>query len=185
MGDVEAGISSDKMYVSLMPKSAGMATITVTAVDRDGETVTSVEFDAMVMAATAIVAKTQAEVDAVFMKAGADMLTARGAAVMVPMNELFTIAPGVEPTYSADSDMTAIIEASARLVRLLLGEQLAGVDPERGDDRVERAASVALQQPAPVVAAADRLTPSRRSGNSSSMTATRRDVRCHLGDGWR
>ena len=78
MDDVEAGISSDKMYVSLMPKSAGMATITVTAVDLVGETVASVEFDAMVMAPTAIVAKTQAEVDAVFMKAGADTLTAGG-----------------------------------------------------------------------------------------------------------
>ena len=112
MGDVEAGISSDKMYVSLMPKSAGMATITVTAVDLVGETVASVEFDAMVMAPTAIVAKTQAEVDAVFMEAGAGMLMAGGDPVMVAMNELFTVAPGVEPTYSADSDMPAVIEAS-------------------------------------------------------------------------
>ena len=79
MDDVEAGISSDKMYVTLMPKSAGMATITVSAVDLVGETVASVEFDAMVMAPTAIVAKTQAEVDAVFMEAGAGMLTAGGA----------------------------------------------------------------------------------------------------------
>ena len=113
MDDVEAGISSDKMYVTLMPKSAGMATITVSAVDLVGETVASVEFDAMVMAPTAIVAKTQAEVDAVFMKAGADMLTAGGAEVMVPMDELFTVAPGVEVTYSADSDMPAFITASA------------------------------------------------------------------------
>ena len=112
MGDVEAGISSDKMYVSLMPKSAGMATITVTAVDLEGSTVTSVEFDAIVMAPTAIVAKTQAEVDAVFMEAGAGMLMAGGDPVMVAMNELFTVAPGVEPTYSADSDMPAVIEAS-------------------------------------------------------------------------
>ena len=112
MGDVEAGISSDKMYVTLMPKSAGMATITVSAVDLVGETVASVEFDAMVMAPTAIVAKTQAEVDAVFMEAGAGMLTAGGDPVMVAMNELFTVAPGVEPTYSADSDMPAVIEAS-------------------------------------------------------------------------
>ena len=67
----------------------------------------------MVMAPTAIVRKTQAEVDAVFMKAGADMLTAGGAEVMVPMDELFTVAPGVEVTYSADSDMPAFITASA------------------------------------------------------------------------
>ena len=112
MGDVEAGISSDKMYVTLMPKSAGMATITVTVVDREGGTVTDVEFEAMVMAPAAIVAKTQAEVDAVFMKAGADMLMAGGADVMVSMDDLFTVAPGVEPTYSADSDMPAVIEAS-------------------------------------------------------------------------
>ena len=127
MGDVEAGISSDKMYVSLMPKSAGNATITVTAVDLAGGTVTSVKFDAMVMAPTAIVAKTQAEVDAVFMKAGAGMLMAGGAAVMVPMDELFTVTPGVKPTYSADSDMTAVITASdsgmtATLTPLTAGE---------------------------------------------------------------
>ena len=112
MDDVEAGISSDKMYVSLMPKSAGMATITVTAVDLEGSTVTSVEFDAMVMAPAAIVAKTQAEVDAVFMEAGAGMLMAGGDPVMVAMNELFTVAAGVEPTYSADSDTPAVITAS-------------------------------------------------------------------------
>ena len=89
-----------------------MATITVTAVDLEGSTVTSVEFDAMVMAPTAIVAKTQPEVDAVFMEAGAGMLMAGGDPVMVAMNELFTVAAGVEPTYSADSDMPAVIEAS-------------------------------------------------------------------------
>ncbi len=110
-GDVTAVISDDKMNVNLMPKSTGTAKITVTAVDLGGGS-TSVSFDATVMAQAAVVGKSQAEVDAVFMTAGADKLEAGGPDVMVPMNELFTISPGAEPTYSVDSDMPAVVRAS-------------------------------------------------------------------------
>ena len=112
MGDVEAGISSDKKYVTLMPKSAGTAMIQVTAVDTPSGGTASVEFDATVMAQSAIAAKTQAEVDKVFMDAGAGHLVAGGDAVMVDMSMLFTIAPGVKPTYTGTSDMPDVLGAS-------------------------------------------------------------------------
>ena len=88
MGDIEAGISSDKMYVTLMPKSAGTAMITVTAADTaSGGSTATVSFDATVVAQAAIVAKSQAEVNKVFMDADADELVAGGSAVMVDMSQ--------------------------------------------------------------------------------------------------
>ncbi|MCY4670076.1 MAG: hypothetical protein OXC29_19080 [Rhodococcus sp.] len=62
-----SGISSDKMYVTLMPISAGTATIRVTAADTaSGGATATVSFDATVMAQAAIVGRSQAEVDKVF-----------------------------------------------------------------------------------------------------------------------
>ena len=110
MGDIEAGISSDKMHVTLVPKSAGTAMITVTAADTasGGGTTASVSFDATVMAQAAIVAKSQADVNKVFMDAGAGELVAGGSAVMVDMSDLFTVAPGVTPTYTTQSSAAAV-----------------------------------------------------------------------------
>ena len=127
MGDIEAGISGDKMYVTLMPKSAGTATISVTAADTaSGGSAAGVSFDAAVMAQASIVAKSQAEVDKVFMDAGADMLMAGGDAVMVDMSMLYTIAPGVEPTYTAMSDMADVLAASTSGMILTLMPMSAG-----------------------------------------------------------
>ena len=109
MGDVEAGISSDKMYVTLMPKSAGTAMITVTAADTaSGGSTATVSFDATVMAQAAIVGKSQDEVNKVFMDNGAGDLVAGGSAVMFGMGELFIVAPGVTPTYTVQSSAAAV-----------------------------------------------------------------------------
>ena len=114
MSDVEADISSDKMYVTLMPKSAGTAVITVTAADTaSGGSTATVSFDAIVMGQAAVVAKTPAEVAAVFKGVGADSLAAAGAAIMVPANELFTIRSGVTVIYGAVSSMPAVLKATA------------------------------------------------------------------------
>ena len=123
MGDIEAGISSDKMYVTLMPKSAGTATITVTAADTaSGGGTATVSFDATVVAQAAIVAKSQAEVNKVFMDADADELVAGGSAVMVDMSKLFTVAPGVTPTYTTRSSAAAVgANASGTMLTLTPG----------------------------------------------------------------
>ncbi len=119
--DVMAAISSDMMNVELTPMGAGMATITVTAVDteRPGNAV-SVEFDVTVMAQAAVRAMSQDDVNKVFMDAGADDLVAQGAAISVDMSKLFEVGSGVTPGYSAESSMADVLMASASGMMLTL-----------------------------------------------------------------
>lgn len=110
VGDIESGISSDKIYVTLMPKSAGTATIKVTAADTAaGGGTASVSFDATVVAQASIAAKSQAEVDKVFMDAGAGSLVAGGAEVMVDASMLFTAASSAKPVYAPVSDKADVL----------------------------------------------------------------------------
>ena len=98
-----------------------MDTITVTAVDTDrpGNAV-SVEFDVEVVEQASLRAKSQDDVDMVFMDAGADSLEAGGAAIMVDMSMLYEVADGVTPTYTATSDMPDVLEASTSGMMLTL-----------------------------------------------------------------
>ncbi len=125
--DVTAAISSDMMNVELTPKGAGMATITVTAVDSDrpGSAVT-IDFTVEVMAQASLRAKSQDEVDKVFVDAGAGALVAGGDAVMVDMSMLYEIADEVKPTYTATSDMPKVLEVSASGMMLTLTPMSAG-----------------------------------------------------------
>ena len=127
--DVGAEISSDMMYVELTPMGAGMATITVTAVDSDrpGNAVT-IDFTATVVAQASIRALSQAEVDKVFMDAGAGDLVAQGAAITLDASGLFEVGPGVTPSYSAESSMADVLMASASGTMLTLtpGQDAAG-----------------------------------------------------------
>ena len=117
--DVMADVSG--MNLELMPMSAGMATVTVTAVDTDrpGNAV-SVDFDVTVMAVAAITGKTPADVNAVFEAAGADDLVVRGPSISVMINELFEVGPGVTPTYLAGSSDDDVLTASASGMTLKL-----------------------------------------------------------------
>ncbi len=119
--DVMAAVSSDMMNVELTPMGAGMATITVTAVDteRPGNAV-SVDFNVTVMAQAAIRAMSQAEVDAVFEAAGAGDLVAQGAAISLDASDLFEVGPNVTPSYSAESSMADVLMASASGTMLTL-----------------------------------------------------------------
>ena len=115
--------------VALTPLMAGSARITVTAIDVAGGTNVSATYDATVMKAAAepaIAAKSQAEVNTVFMEAGADDLVVDGPAVMVDMSKLFTISADAEPTYSTMSDMPAVLAASGSGMMLTLKPMSAG-----------------------------------------------------------
>ncbi len=127
--DVQAAISSDMMYVELTPMGAGMATITVTAVDSDrpGNAVT-IDFTATVVAQASIRALSQAEVDKAFMDAGAGDLVAQGAAITLDASGLFEVGPGVTPTYSAASSDADALMASVggTMLTLTPGQAAAG-----------------------------------------------------------
>ena len=118
--------------VALTPLTAGSARITVTAIDVAGGTNVSATYDATVMEAAAepavpaVVAKSQAEVDMVFMDAGAGDLVEGGPAVMVDMSKLFTMSADAEPTYTALSDMPAVLAASSSGMMLTLTPMSAG-----------------------------------------------------------
>ena len=119
--DVMAAISGDMMNVELTPTGAGMATITVTAVDteRPGSAV-SVEFDVTVMAQAAVRALSQDEVDAVFEAAGAGDLVAQGASITLDASDLFEVGPGVAPGYSSESSDMDVLMASTSGMMLTL-----------------------------------------------------------------
>ena len=118
---VGASVNDSTMMVELEPMAAGMAMITVTAVgvDRPGQGV-SVDFNVEVMGQASVRAMPQATVDKVFMDAGADMLVAGGDYIMVDMSMLYEVADGVEPTYTAMSDMPDVLKASASGTMLTL-----------------------------------------------------------------
>ena len=124
---VGAEVNDSTMMVELEPMAAGMAMITVTAVDTDpsGQGV-SVNFNVAVMAGEAVRAMPQSAVDMVFMDAGAGSLMAGEAAVMVDMSMLYEVADGVTPTYTATSDMPDVLEASASGMMLTLTPMSAG-----------------------------------------------------------
>ncbi|MCY4616120.1 MAG: fibronectin type III domain-containing protein, partial [Chloroflexi bacterium] len=126
-GAVDADVVSSTMMLELEPEKAGMDKITVTAVDteRPGNAV-SVEFDVEVVEQASLRAKSQTEVDKVFMDAGADALVAGGDAVMVNMSMLYEIADEVKPTYTATSDMPSVLEASTSGMMLTLAPMSAG-----------------------------------------------------------
>ena len=126
---VGADVDSSAMMVELTPMEAGMAMVTVTAVDteRPGNAV-SVDFNVTVMAQQAIRAMSQDEVDAVFDAAGADGLVAQGPSISVDMSDLFEVASGVTPSYSAESSDEDVLMASASGMMLTLtpGQEPAG-----------------------------------------------------------
>ena len=126
-GNVDADVVTSTMMLELEPEMAGMDTITVTAVDteRPGNAV-SVEFDVEVMEQASLRAKSQDDVDMVFMDAGAGMLVAGGDAIMVDMSMLYEIAEGVEPTYTATSSMPDVLAASTSGMMLTLTPMLGG-----------------------------------------------------------
>ena len=135
-GDVEAGISSDKMYVTLMPKSAGTAKITVTAADTaSGGGTATVSFDATVVAQASIAGKSQAEVNKVFMDAGADDLVAQGPSIAVDMSKLFVFGDTANRTlsYSADSSDMDVLVPSVTGSTLTL---TPGTDPAGGTSKI-------------------------------------------------
>ena len=124
---VDPTINDSTMMVELDPMAAGMAMITVTAVDidRPGQGV-SVDFNVEVMAQASVRAMPQSAVDLVFMDAGAGSLQAGGDAVMVDMSMLYEVADGVTPSYSATSDMPEVLSASASGTMLTLTPMSAG-----------------------------------------------------------
>ena len=124
---VGAEINDSTMMVELDPMAAGMAMITVTAVDVDqpGQGV-SVDFNVEVMAQASVRGMPQSAVDQVFMDAGAGSLMAGGDAVMVDMSMLYEVADGVTPTYTATSDMPDVLKASASGTMLTLTPMSAG-----------------------------------------------------------
>ena len=125
---VGAEINDSTMMVELEPMAAGMAMITVTAVDiadGPGQGV-SVNFNVEVMAGQAVRAMPQSAVDMVFMDAGAGSLMVGGDAVMVDMSMLYEVAGGVTPTYTATSDMPDVLNASASGTMLTLTPMSAG-----------------------------------------------------------
>ena len=126
-GNVDADVTTSTMMLELEPEMAGMDTITVTAVDteRPGNAV-SVEFDVEVMEQASLRAKSQDDVDMVFMDAGAGMLVAGGDAIMVDMSMLYEIAEGVEPTYTATSSMPDVLAASTSGMMLTLTPMSGG-----------------------------------------------------------
>ena len=126
-GNVDADVITSTMMLELEPEEAGMDTITVTAVDTDrpGNAV-SIEFDVEVMAQASVRAKSQDDVDKVFMDAGAGSLVAGGDAVMVDMSMLYEVAEDVKPTYTATSDMPDVLAASASGMMLTLTPKSAG-----------------------------------------------------------
>ena len=125
--DAMAAVSG--MNVNVTPMGAGMAMITVTAVDTDrpGNAV-SVDFNVTVMAQAAIRALSKAEVDAVFEAAGADDLVSQGSAISLDMSELFEVGSNVTPAYSAGSSDMDVLSASASGMTLMLtpGMEVAG-----------------------------------------------------------
>ena len=123
--DVTAAVSGAN--VELTPVGAGTASVMVTAVDPDHPArAVTVEFNATVMAQAAVVAKSQTEVDEVFMKAGAGSLAVGGAMVTVDMSMLYTIAPGTTPSYTAMSDKPDVLKASTSGMTLTLEAVSAG-----------------------------------------------------------
>ena len=108
-----AGTRVSGANVEVTPMAAGMAMITVTAVDTDrpGNAV-SVDFNVTVMEQAVVRALSQAEVDAVFETAGADDLVAQGPSIRLDASELFEVGPGVTPSYasmSSDAVLTASV----------------------------------------------------------------------------
>ena len=125
--NVMASVSG--MNVELTPMVAGMAMVTVTAVDTDrpGNAV-SVDFNVTVTAQAAIRALSQGEVNAVFEGQGAADLVARGSSIDVDMSKLFEVGEGVTPSYSAESSDADVLMASASGMMLTLtpGQAPAG-----------------------------------------------------------
>ena len=126
-GDITAKVVG--MNVELTPRSEGMATITVTAVDTapSGQAV-SVDFNVSVMAQAAVRGLSQAAVDAVFEAAGADDLVAQGPSISVDASDLFEMGPNVTPTYPAtSSDMEVLgVSTSGTMLMLTPGQGVAG-----------------------------------------------------------
>ena len=129
-GDIMAMISGG-MYVSLTPRSAGTATITVSAVDTEASTTTIVSFDATVLEKWPVRGKSQDEVDAVFEAAGANDLVAQGPSITVDMTQLFDFGDTTDRTltYSAlSSDMDVLAPSVTGMMVTLT----PGMDPAGG-----------------------------------------------------